>query len=81
MSKSWLSHGKRSNMFLPAYAIPDHQLCKTAKKLNQLLDNSWHKLLSELTYSQHDIIESVLMEAGRHMDKVSTVTNVDGVLI
>lgn len=72
LSKSWVSHGKKIDLPLPAYAIPPGQLNKMADRLILFLENNWQQLARELIQSQGDnIVSSTLVEAVRNVGKVS----------
>jgi hypothetical protein len=72
LSKSWISHGKKIDLRLPAYAIPPRELNKVAAELDLFLENNWQQLASELIWSQGDnIVSSTLLEAVRNNGKVS----------
>ena len=75
LSKSWNSKGKRIDCELPTYAIPPKKLAATARKLDDLVDAHFHRLLTELTYSQDDIITTTFAEATRHAGTVSIQEN------
>lgn len=72
LSKSWISKGRRIDFELPKYAIPQRQMAKTAMKLDDLVAENFHRLLTELTYSQDEIITATLAEAARHASAVSS---------
>lgn len=71
LSKSWISKGRKIDFQLPTYAIPDRQLTKIAKSLEELVAANFHTLLNELAYNQDEIITMSLAEAARHAETVS----------
>ena len=68
--KSWRKGIERVNIYLPTFAMKDHQIRGAAKQMDALVDAQYETLVHELGVGQDEIVMRTLEEAIRQADNV-----------
>lgn len=69
--KSWTKGTRKIDIHLPNVAMNARQCSETAKKLDELIETEYKKLVKELATDQDEIVSGTLSEAVRQAEKVS----------
>lgn len=69
--KSWTKGTSKIDIHLPNVAMNARQCSETAKKLDELIETEYKKLVNELAINQDQIVVENLREAVRQSEKVS----------
>lgn len=69
--KSWTKGTRKIDIHLPNVAMNARQCSETAKKLDELIETEYKKLVTELATDQDEIVFGTLAEAVRQAEKVS----------
>ena len=68
--KSWTKGVMRFDIYLPTYAMNDHQIRDASKQMDELVDTQYNTLVHELGIGQDEIVMLTLEEAIRQADDV-----------
>lgn len=69
--KSWTKGSDKIDIHLPNFAMTYHQCSEAGKRLDELVEAQYNKLVAELAVGQDDIVSMTLAEAIRQAEKVS----------
>lgn len=67
-NKSWTKGVMRVDIYLPTYAMKDHQIREASKQMDGLVDAQYDTLVHELGIGQDEIVMRTLKEAIRQAD-------------